>query len=299
MTLMLVDAAGLYFRAFHGIPTSVAAPDGRPVNAIRGFLDMTATLVTRRRPTRFVACQDISWRPAFRVALLPSYKSHRALPDGAEVVPDELSPQVPVLWEVLDAIGLARAGADGFEADDVMATLAARDDGPVEIVSGDRDLFGAVSERVRVLYVGRGVSKLQDLGPDEVAEKYGIPGGYYADFAALRGDPSDGLPGVTGIGERTATALVTRFGPIEAIVAAAQADEAGFPAGARAKVMAALDYLAVAPAVVRVRTDAGVSDVQDALPEQVADPQRLLELSDEYGLDSSINRVLRAVGITV
>ena len=299
MTLMLVDAAGLYFRAFHGIPTSVAAPDGRPVNAIRGFLDMTATLITRRRPSRFVACQDISWRPAFRVALLPSYKAHRALPDGAEVVPDELSPQVPVLWEVLDAIGLARAGADGFEADDVMATLAARDDGPVEIVSGDRDLFGAVGDRVRVLYVGRGVSKLQDLGPDEVAEKYGIPGQYYADFAALRGDPSDGLPGVTGIGERTATALVTRFGPVEAIVAAARADEAGFPAGARAKVLAALDYLAVAPAVVRVRTDADVPDVLDALPAAVADPVRLLELSDEYGLDSSINRVLRAVDITV
>ena len=125
MSLMLVDAAGLYFRAFHGVPTSITAPDGRPVNAIRGFLDMTATLITRRRPTRFVACQDLSWRPAFRVALLPSYKAHRALADGAEIVPDELSPQVPVLWEVLDAIGLARAGADGFEADDVMATLAA------------------------------------------------------------------------------------------------------------------------------------------------------------------------------
>jgi 5'-3' exonuclease len=297
MTLMLVDAAGLYFRAFHGVPVSLSSPDGRPVNAIRGFLDMTATLVTRRRPSRYVACQDLSWRPAFRVALLPSYKAHRALPGGAEIVPDELEPQVPVLWEVLDAIGLARAGADGFEADDVMATLAARDDGPVEIVSGDRDLFGAVSERVRVLYVGRGVSKLQDMGPDDVAEKYGIPGARYADFAALRGDPSDGLPGVPGVGERTATALVNRFGPVEAIVAAAEADEDGFPAGSRARILAAADYLAVAPAVVRVRVDADVPVVDDALPEHVADPERLLELVDEYGLESPVNRVLSAIGV--
>ena len=297
MSLMLVDAAGLYFRAFHGIPTSIIGPDGRPVNAIRGFLDMTATLLTRRRPTRFVACQDLSWRPAFRVALLPSYKTHRALADGAEIVPDELGPQVPVLWEVLDAIGLARAGADGFEADDVMATLAERDSGPVEIVSGDRDLFGCVSERVRVLYVGRGVSKLQDLGPDEVAEKYGIPGERYADFAALRGDPSDGLPGVSGVGERTATALVNRFGAVEAIVAAARDGADGFPAGARAKILAAADYLAVAPAVVRVRTDADVPTVADVLPTHVAEPERLLDLADRHGIASSVNRVLAAVGV--
>lgn len=297
MTLMLVDAAGLYFRAFHGVPTSITAPDGRPVNAIRGFLDMTATLITRRRPTRFVACQDLSWRPAFRVAMLPSYKAHRALADGGEIVPDDLAPQVPVLWEVLDAIGLARAGAHGFEADDVMATLADRDDGPVEIVSGDRDLFGCVSERVRVLYVGRGVSKLQDLGPDEVAAKYGIPGAHYADFAALRGDPSDGLPGVPGVGERTATALVNRFGAIEAILAAARTDQDGFPAGARAKILAATHYLAVAPDVVRVRTDADVALLNDQLPQRLADPERLLDLADRHGIESPVNRVLTAIGV--
>lgn len=299
MSLMLVDAAGLYFRAFHGVPVSITSPDGHPVNAVRGFLDMTATLITRRRPTRFVACQDLSWRPAFRVALLPSYKAHRAQPDGAEIVPVELAPQVPVLWEVLDAIGLARAGVDGFEADDVMATLAERDPGPVEIVSGDRDLFGCVSERVRVLYVGRGVSKLQDLGPHEVAEKYGIPGDRYADFAVLRGDPSDGLPGVSGVGERTATALVNRFGPVEAILAAARDDADGFLAGSRAKILAAADYLAVAPGVVRVRTDADVPVLDDALPAQVAEPERLLDLADRYGIGSSVNRVLSATGVTL
>ena len=295
---MLVDAAGLYFRAFHGIPTSVTAPDGRPVNAIRGFLDMVSTLITRRHPDRFVACLDNSWRPQFRVALLPSYKAHRVATGNDELVPDELTPQIPVLFEVLDALGLARLGADGFEADDVIATLAARDTDRVDVVSGDRDLFATVSERVHVLYVGRGVARLQDLGPRDIVEKYGIPGERYADFAALRGDPSDGLPGVAGIGERTAALLVNAFGSVEEIVAAADADSGGFPAGARAKILAARSYLEAAPGVVRVRTDVPLGKVDDALPRQVRDAAALLALSDEHGLESPVNRLLGALKIT-
>ena len=138
---MLIDAANLYFRAFYAIPDSVTAPDGRPVNAVRGFLDMAASLIDRRRPTRWVACLDLDWRPAFRVELVPTYKAHRVAPDGAEEVPDLLGPQVPLLLEVLTAFGLACAGADGFEADDVMATLAHRDADDVLVVSGDRDMI--------------------------------------------------------------------------------------------------------------------------------------------------------------
>lgn len=294
---MLVDAAGLYFRAFHGIPTAVTAPDGQPVNAIRGFLDMTSTLLTRRRPARYVACLDNSWRPDFRVALLPSYKAHRVAPTGGELVPDLLTPQIPVLFDVLDAVGLARLGADGFEADDVIATLAAADADPVEVVSGDRDLFATVSDRVRVLYVGRGVARLADLGPDEIVAKYGITGERYADFAVLRGDPSDGLPGVAGVGERTAALLVNAFGPIEAIVAAAERGPDGFPAGAHARILAAREYLAAAPGVVRVRTDVALPRPADALPRRVAAPERLLELSDRYGLESPVNRLLGALNI--
>jgi 5'-3' exonuclease len=295
VTLMLVDAASLYFRAFFGVPESVTAPDGMPVNAVRGFLDMTATLIDRRRPARYVACLDLSWRPAFRVALLPSYKAHRVAPGGGETIPDALVPQIPVLLDVLAALGLATAGADGFEADDVLATLAARDTDPCEVVTGDRDLMALADERVRVLYVGRGVAKLEDLGPDEVQTRYGVPAARYADFAALRGDPSDGLPGVAGIGAKTAAVLVTRFGSVEQIVAAAMAADDGFPAGAAAKIRAAQDDLAAAPDVVRGRTDVPLDELADALPATPADPEALVALADRYGIDGSVNRVLNAI----
>src|SRR4051812_8457640 len=149
---MLIDAANLYFRAFHALPESITAPDGRPVNAIRGYLDMTAALIDRRRPTRYVACLDLDWRPRFRTELVPSYKAHRTAADGGEQVPDALVPQVPLLLEVLAAVGLATAGAAGFEADDVIATLAARDTDRVEVVTGDRDLLATATDHVTVLY---------------------------------------------------------------------------------------------------------------------------------------------------
>ncbi len=289
---MLVDAAGLYFRAFHGVPESVTAPNGMPINAVRGFLDMTSLLLERRRPTRYVACLDLDWRPAFRVALVPSYKAHRVAPAGGEAVPTALVPQVPVLLDVLAAVGLSAVGADGYEADDVIATLAARDADPCEIVTGDRDLFALATDRVRVLYVGRGVAKLQELAPAQIREKYGVPAEHYADFAVLRGDPSDGLPGVAGIGEKTATALVDRFGAVEQIVAAADADQDGFPAGAAAKIRDAREYLHAAPAVVRNRTDVPVPELDDRLPTAPADPQRLVELGEQFGLDRPLNRLL-------
>ncbi len=292
---MLVDAAGLYFRAFYAIPESVTAPDGMPVNAIRGYLDMTASLLLRRRPTRYVACLDLDWRPAFRTALLPSYKAHRVAPTGDEAIPDSLSPQVPVLLEVLGALGLATAGAEGFEADDVIATLAAREAGPVEIVTGDRDLMALATENVRVLYTGRGLAKLEDLGPAEIAAKYGIESRHYADFAALRGDPSDGLAGVKGIGEKTAAAIVSRFGPIESILDAAVSEPERFPAGAAGKVLAAREYLIAATGVVRGQTDLSIRALADELPKAPVAPERLIELADRYGLDSSINRMLAAL----
>jgi 5'-3' exonuclease len=303
---MLLDSASLYFRAFHGVPESVAAPDGSPVNAVRGFLDMIATLVRTRRPTRLVACMDASWRPAFRVSAVPSYKSHRLAPNGREeIVPAALVPQVPVIEQVLDALGVATIGVAGFEADDVIGTLADAARGPVEVVSGDRDLFQVVRDDrpVRVLYIGRGVSKLEVVDEAWLRAKYGISGthggqgagGAYADFAALRGDPSDGLPGVPGVGEKTAAALVERFGSLAGIEAALDEGIAdGFPSGSRTRLAAARDYLAVAPLVVRVRRDVPVPDHDDTLPAGPAEPDRLVELSGRWGLDSSLNRVLSA-----
>jgi len=293
--LMLVDAANLYFRAFYAIPDSITGPDGRPVNAIRGFLDMSAALIERRRPRRWVACLDLDWRPAFRVELVPSYKAHRVAKDGGEEIPAELERQVPPLLEILGAFGLACAGAEGFEADDVMATLAARDTDPVEVVTGDRDMLALATDRVTVMYTGKGIAKMEAMGPAEVQAKYGVPAEHYADFAVLRGDPSDGLPGVPGVGEKTAAALVTRFGGVEEIVAAAETGSDGFPAGAANKIRAAREYLLVAPAAVRGRIDAPVAEVADELPAQPRDPERLAELTAAYGVASSVERLTKAV----
>ncbi len=225
--LQLLDLAGIYFRAFFAVPGSVKSPTGKPVNAIRGSLDIIRRVVDDCRPTHLVACLDLDWRPAFRVAAIPSYKTHRVLVSAPpvrgvaqEVVPDELSPQVPVLLEILGAMGIALAGAEGYEADDVIGTLAEHRSRPVEVVTGDRDLMQLATDDdppVRIRYIGAGMAKTEVLTGAAVAAKYGIPAAGYADFAALRGDPSDGLPGVPGIGDKTAASLIARFGHLEGL----------------------------------------------------------------------------------
>ncbi|HEX6446826.1 MAG TPA: 5'-3' exonuclease [Streptosporangiales bacterium] len=293
--LMLLDSASMYFRAFYGVPDTVTAPDGTPVNAVRGFLDNIAFLVRTRRPARLVACLDADWRPAFRVEALASYKAHRANFDGTEEVPDLLTPQVPIIEDCLEALGIAHFGVPGYEADDVIGALAARADGPVEVVTGDRDLFQVVDDErnVKVLYIGRGVAKLQVVDDAWLRDKYGVTGATYADFATLRGDPSDGLPGVAGVGERTAADLVGKHGGIEGILAAL--DDGTLTPNATRKIAAAREYLRAAPGVVRVATDLPLPDHDATLPTEPADPQRLVKLSETWGLDSPLNRLLGAL----
>jgi 5'-3' exonuclease len=341
--LMLLDTASLYFRAYYGLPESVTAPDGTPVNAVRGLLDMIARLITDHRPGRLVACWDEDWRPAFRVAAIPSYKAHRVAggaevaaaaldgsgPPAEEEVPDTLAPQVDVIVQVLAALGIARAGAAGFEADDVIGTLTAREvargageRGPVLVVTGDRDLFQLVDDEagVRVLYTVRGIKDIEQVDQARLAERYGTPtGDAYADMAVLRGDPSDGLPGVAGIGEKTAVALLGRYGDLAGVLAARDAGDPGLTATQRRRLTEAADYLAVAPGVVRVAADAPVLvaglhgayalhevEWQLAHPEQVAaerfdlprepaDPEALVDLTARWGLESSVRRVLAAL----
>ena len=314
--VLLLDGASMWFRSYFGVPSSLTAPDGRPVNAVRGFIDSIAQLVTRERPSRLVVCLDLDWRPAWRVDLIPSYKAHRvaaeievaddlAEADEAEEVPDDLSPQVDMIMEVLDAYGFATAGADGYEADDVLGTLAAaerRD--PVVVVSGDRDLLQLVGDdpvAVRVLYLGRGMSNAMTFGPAEVADKYGVPlaraGEAYAELALLRGDPSDGLPGVPGVGEKTAATMLTRYGSLATILTAAQDPKSDLPKAFRAKVLAAMDYIEAAGPVVRVARDAPVHFYtdSDALPSHPADPKRVAELAEAYGIGSPIARLQKAL----
>jgi len=315
--LMLLDTASPYFRAFHGVPESITAPDGTPVNAVRGLLDMMAMLVRRRRPDGLVACWDEDWRPAFRVAALPTYKAHRlAAPDGeAEQVPSALVPQVDVIVEVLAALGVARVGAPGYEADDVLGTLAtlapAQGWTEVEIVTGDRDLFQLVDDAVgvRVLYTGRGMRNLESVDRAWLAAKYSIGSGEaYADLAVLRGDPSDGLPGVPGVGEKTAAALITRFGGLTGLLAAVGAPGSDLAPGQRRRLAEACDYLAVAPGVVRVVRDLDPAvdlhpavDLDPAvggvrLPREPADPEALIRLVERWGIGSGVQRFLTAVG---
>ncbi len=315
--LLLLDAASLYFRAFYGVPDTVTAPDGTPVNAVRGFTDMVSRLVTERRPARLVACLDLDWRPAFRVRAIPSYKTHRVAagePVAAEAVggagpaessPEGLSHQVPIILEVLASAGIATGGALGYEADDVIGTLCARERRiGVEVVSGDRDLLQVVRDEpneVRVIYVGRGLAKAEIFGPAELAAKYRVPteraGEAYAEMAMLRGDPSDGLPGVAGVGEKTAATLVSRFGSWRELCdAVADKGDSRLAASTRAKLTVASGYLAVVEPVVRVATDADVDlDRDDALPSSPVDPDRLDELARRWGLTSSLERLRTAL----
>ncbi|MEN3225489.1 5'-3' exonuclease [Mycolicibacterium porcinum] len=310
--ILLLDGASMWFRSYFGVPSSIKAPDGRPVNAVRGFLDSVATLVTRERPRRLVVCRDDDWRPQWRVDLVPSYKAHRVeepQPDGipdVEEVPDDLTPQVDMIMELLDAFGIVTAGAPGFEADDVLGTLATREQhDPVVVVSGDRDLLQLVRDEpapaVRVLYIGRGLAKATRFGPEEVSEVYGVPidraGPAYAELALLRGDPSDGLPGVAGIGEKTAATLLARHGSLQGIQAAAEDPKSSLSKAHRAKLLAAADYISSAEPVVRVATDAPVtlSGATDELPLAASDPARVAELAAAYGVTSSISRLQTAL----
>jgi 5'-3' exonuclease len=244
-----------------------------------------------------VCALDADWRPAWRVRLVPSYKRHRLAPGGGEEVPNALVPQIDVLLEVLEAVGIPAFGVPGYEADDVLGTLAATQPGPVEVVSGDRDLYQLVDDArgTRLLYCGRGVSKLDDCDAAAVQAKYGVPPQWYADFAALRGDPSDGLPGVPGVGEKTAARLVTRYGGAEQIIEALADPDAAFAPGLRAKLAASTDYLVAALPVCRVALDVPLPDFVAALPSSPADPDRLLALADRWNLASPCKRLVDAI----
>ncbi|WP_307544918.1 5'-3' exonuclease [Streptomyces sp. V3I8] len=301
---MLLDTASLYFRAYFGVPESVKAPDGTPVNAVRGLLEFIDRLVRDHRPDDLVACMDADWRPQWRVDLIPSYKAHRVAartgsgPDEEEV-PDTLSSQVPVIEEVLDALGITRVGVAGYEADDVIGTFAGRATGPVDIVTGDRDLYQLVDDArgVRVLYPLKGVGTLQVTDEAWLRERYGVDGPGYADLALLRGDPSDGLPGVPGIGEKTAAKLLAEFGDLAGIMAAVDDPKAGLTPSRRKRLDESRPYVSVAPKVVKVAGDVPLPQVDTALPHTPRDPAALDALAARWGLGGSLKRLLSTLAV--
>ena len=306
--LMLLDTASLYFRAFYGVPDTIRRADGTPVNAVRGLLDMIARLTTDYDATHLVACWDDDWRPQWRVDLIPSYKSHRVAeivagaPD-AEVVPDALEAQIPMIRRVLELAGIAVVGAAEHEADDVIGTYASHAELQVDVVTGDRDLFQVVDDarQVRVIYTARGMRNLEVLTDAVVVGKYRVLPGQYADYATLRGDSSDGLPGVAGIGEKTAATLLGEYGTLDGLLAAAADAGSGMSASVRSKLAAAADYLTVAPAVVKIVRDLELPTLEEAgaqlhpvLGGSRADLERL---ATEWNLGGSVKRLLEALDL--
>ena len=297
MTLMLLDSASLWYRAYFGMPETLVAPDGTPVNAIRGFLDMSAKLIGQYKPTRLVACIEGDWRPTWRVALFPEYKANRVDEEGGEEEPDTLAPQIPILLDVIDAFGITVIGIDDYEADDVMASLAVQEKGPIRIVTGDRDLFQMVDDArdVKVVYLAKGLSQHDLVNKKWIADRYQIPGDRYDLFAMFRGDPSDGLPGVRGIGEKGAALIAKNFDSPESALQGAIDEHPSLSPNLRKKIVEGADYLAIAPTLVRCVRDLPLPEVSLKLPLRPADIDVIYDLKEKYGLGASIDRLIAAL----
>ena len=298
MTLMLLDSASLWYRAYYRMPDTLLAPDGTPVNAIRGYLDMTARLIGMYSPNRIVACIEGDWRPSWRVDIFPDYKANRLEEDGeGEEEPDLLTPQIPILLDLLDEFGIPMVGVDDYEADDVMATFAVKEPGPTRIVTGDRDLFQLVDDKrdVKVVYLAKGLSQHDLVDKAWISRKYAIPGDRYALFAMFRGDPSDGLPGVKGIGEKGAALIANNFADVdEAQRGARDAHPSLKPALAK-KIIEGADYLKIAPTLVNCARDVALPSLDISMPTKPADLSKIYEIKERYGLGASVDRLISAL----
>ena len=295
---MLLDSASLWYRAYYGMPDTLLSPTGMPVNAIRGYLDMTARLISMYSPNRIVACIEGDWRPSWRVDLFPAYKANRLEDEGdVEEEPETLTPQIPVLLDLLDAFGIPMVGVDDYEADDVMATFAVREKGPIRIVTGDRDLFQLVDDRrdVKVVYLAKGISQHDLVDISWVANKYGIPGDRYALFAMFRGDPSDGLPGVKGIGEKGAALIANNFASVDDALAGAKAGHEVLSASLAKKIIEGADYLKIAPTLVNCARDVAIPSMTITMPTKPEDLSAIYAIKDEYGLGASVDRLISAL----
>ena len=297
MTLLLIDSASLWYRAYYGMPDTLVSPTGEPVNAIRGFLDMTARLITQYQPTRMVACLEGDWRPTWRTDLFPAYKANRVDESGEEEEPDTLGPQIPVLLDLLDEFMIPMVGVDDYEADDLIATYSKNEAGPTYIVTGDRDLFQLVDDKrkVKVIYLAKGFSQQEVVDRAWITAKYGIPGERYALFAMIRGDASDGLPGVRGIGEKGAAVIANNFSTIEDALAAAYADDDRLTPLLRKRLIEGSDYIKIAPTLVHCALDVPLPKMSLNLPKAPTDLSEIYSIKDEYGLGASVDRLISAL----
>jgi len=297
MTLLAIDSASLWYRAYYGMPDTLVSPSGEPVNAIRGFIDMTARLITHYRPDRVLLCLDGDWRPSWRVELFPAYKENRIDAEGEEEEPDLLSPQVPIILDFFDAFGLPIIGVDDYEADDVLATIATTQPGPIRIATGDRDLFQLVDDDrdVKVAYLAKGISSHELVDRKWIAKKYEIPGDRYGLFAMIRGDASDGLPGIRGIGEKGAALIANQFADMSDVISATQSGDAKLPANLAKKLLADIGYAKIATELVSCARDIRLPEVDLQLPKSPSDSKKLERITKEYGLGTSLGRLKAAL----
>ena len=298
MTLMLLDSASLWYRAYFGMPDTLVSPSGLPVNAIRGYLDMTSRLLVKYKPDRLVACLEGDWRPSWRVELFPDYKLNRIDEEGEEDEPDTLGPQIPILLDVIDALGIAMVGVDDYEADALMATFSVKQQGPIRIVTGDRDLFQMADDKrdVKIVYLAKGISNHDLVDLKWIADKYQIPGDRYALFAMIRGDSSDGLPGIRGIGEKGAASIANQFTSLENVMQAAREGDDRLTANIRKKLLESAAYAAIAPKLVSCALDVAIPEMEIMIPKQPKSMKKIDDLKNEYGLGASIDRITNALG---
>ena len=299
MSLMLLDSASLWYRAFFGMPDTLQSPKGEPINAIRGFLDMSARLINNYKPNRLVACLEGDWRPTWRVDLFPGYKANRVDEDGDESEPDTLSPQIPILLDILDALGIATVGVDDYEADDVIATLSKTQKGPIKIVTGDRDLFQLVDDvkDVKVVYLAKGLTNHDLVDESWIGNKYQIPGDRYALFAMIRGDASDGLPGLKGIGEKGAAQIANIYPDLPSVLSAAKNGDEKLKPALIKKIMASEDYAKIAPILVHCALDVPIPKLETKLDIDNVDLNEVRKLQERFGLGASVDRLLAALEI--
>ena len=292
---MLLDTASLWYRAYFGMPDSLRSPSGMPVHLIRGVLDRTSRLMTTYQPTELIFCLDSDWRPSWRVELIPSYKEHRVeTGEGEELVEESMSEQIPILLEILAAFGFAITGAANYEADDVIATLCIED---TIVVTGDRDLFQLVDDKlkIRVAYLAKGVSSHDLVDESYIQNKYGIPGRRYGLFALLRGDASDGLPGVKGIGEKSAAILVNKCESLSDLIRVSRDGDADIKPAIIAKLSSGVDYLERAFPVVSCARNVPLPKLDCKIPKE-SDLEHILSMKKEFGLGASVDRLIAALG---
>ena len=297
------DTATLYYRAFYAVPEKIVAPDGTPSGAVRGFLEMVSNILRDFPANELVFAWDDDWRPQWRVDLIPSYKLHRVDEEAVEgtafeVIPDLLSPQIGAIAAILDAIGLARVGQVGHEADDVLGALVKRSGTSCDVVTGDRDLFQLVNDAsdVRVISITKGVKNLEVVTDSYLQERYGVSGKQYADFSMLRGDPSDGLPGVMGIGEKTASRLIAQYQDLPGLLGAVADPDSDLPKAVRTNLLTSSDYIKAASKVVRVKTSAKLPKSLQ-VPVTVVDPGFLAELVADWGIERQVGKLLKVLNI--